>query len=204
MMSSTSRAWPDLIVRRISTHPGEQLNHPVQDWPPHNGISLRTGSTRLRAELLQIDQLNRSNGMQRNLAQLRAGLRELPVLTRNLYDEKGQSDTDRRYEGVLGLLGREHEDHEDEVRGEEHLGEDALREVHARCQSRIQVCNIARKHDSHHDARAHTRYQLRWDQERRSLREVDNRVRTRDHCLARHSLDRVRHTTGLDIPSPTL
>jgi len=52
------------------------------------------------------------------------------VYADQLRDEEGESDADGGDEGALVLLGREHEDAEDELGGEDHLDEEAL---HDRC-----------------------------------------------------------------------
>lgn len=47
--------------------------------------------------------------------------------TSKLGDEQGQTDTNGRQEGRLGLLGRQHQDGDEQFGGQEHLDEQALR-----------------------------------------------------------------------------
>lgn len=71
------------------------------------------------------------------------------LLTRQLGDKERQADADRRYERVLGLFGREHEHGEEQLAGEEHLDEEALRDGRVGAESSVDDGNVAGKHARH-------------------------------------------------------
>ena len=67
----------------------------------------------------------------------------------NLGHEQRETDTDRRNERVLALLGRQHQHREDELAREEHFEKHALRNRHARRQRRLGHVGRAGDHARH-------------------------------------------------------
>lgn len=80
--------------------------------------------------------------------------------TWNKGDKGGQANGDRGDVGVLGLLGRDHEHDEEQVGGEEHLEEHALRHADVRGQLCIDPRDGPRQHGLYDGPGAYGRHEL--------------------------------------------
>ena len=84
---------------------------------------------------------------------------------RDLGDEKRQSDADGRNEGILGLLGREHQDREDKNAGEERFNEETLHFARVGAEGGINVGDVAGEHGGDEASRSHAAEDLDRDED---------------------------------------